>query len=228
MNDKFINRDNISSSIDELHNASILVDSREIFIHGHIGDSYEDGGVDYRMAIKFIKNLRFLTHLNDKPIIIHQHSIGGGWNEGIMIYDSIKSCELYIIFITHGIAASMGSIIPQAADLRLSMPNCDWLIHHGTTGIHPELLRRQAKSWGNWEDRLDLKMIDIFAPKCLEADKYSGKSMIQMRNILNKKLSNSIDWWLSAEESLENGFIDGIYGTEEYKDIVTIEKEFGY
>ena len=227
MTEKPSNRSVVSSSIDELHIMSMMVDSREIFVHGYSNEEGLDSGVDHRMANQFLKNLRFLEHLNEKPIIVHQHSIGGDWNAGIMMYDAIKACELYVIFITHGIAASMGSIVPQAADLRLTMPNCDWLIHDGTTGIYEGLIRKQAKSWGEWEARLDEVMLDIFSSRCTEAKKYVDKTQNQVKKLLSKNMDSSIDWWLSSEEALENGFVDGIYGTEEYKNM-TLLKEFGY
>jgi len=227
MTDKPANRSVVSSSIDELHLASIMVDSREIFIHGHSNEEGTDSGVDHRMANQFVKNIRFLAHLNDKPIIIHQHSIGGDWNAGIMMYDAIKTCEVYVIIITHGIAASMGSIVPQAADLRLTMPNCDWLIHDGTTGIHPGLNQKQRKSWGKLEDRLGDTMLDIYASKCMNSKEYLGKTQKQTKTQIMKELYSKEDWWLSAEEALSHGFIDGVFGTEKYINM-TILKEFGY
>ena len=50
------------NSIHDVHHHSILVESREIFIHGYIGESEEDCGVDHRMAVRFLKNLRYLTN----------------------------------------------------------------------------------------------------------------------------------------------------------------------
>jgi len=227
MGDKPLNRDAISSSVDELHHASLMVDSREIFMHAHIGEDADDNGVDYRMAVKFVKNIRFLEHLNDKPIIIHQHSVGGDWNAGMVMYDAIKACELYVIFITHGIAASMGSVIPQSADLRLTMPNCDWLVHEGSTDINPWLTYKQSKSWRRWEDRISEVMLDIYSDRCFDSPKFQGKTKVNIRRAIKRHLDKKEDWWLSGKEAVEYGFVDGIYGSDKYKNMSTL-KEFGY
>ena len=100
-------------SADELHRYGLLRESREIFLNSALENTDGDPGVDYRMATTFIKNLRLLElDSGDKPIIIHQNSIGGDWCDGMAIFDAIQHSICPIIVITHGIAASMGSIIP--------------------------------------------------------------------------------------------------------------------
>ena len=64
------------------------VQRRTIFLHGHISESEEDPGVDYRMSSRLIKNLHLLTGIDDDPITIHLQSIGGEWHEGMAIYDA--------------------------------------------------------------------------------------------------------------------------------------------
>ena len=128
------------------------------------------------------------------------------------IYDMILQSPCKIIFICHGISASMGSIIPQAADIRITMPNCDWLLHEGYTEIDSGLTHRQAKSWAQWEQQVYEKMIDIYVESSnLQASRI--KSMFSKRE----------DWWVSAEDAVENGFADVVLGDKKYESINNIK-----
>ena len=135
------------SYISEAHDNDIIISSREIFLHGHIEEG-EDLGIDSLISINFLKNLQILDSINNNSIIVHQQSIGGEWESGMMIYDAIQQSPSSFIFICHGVAASMGSIIPQAVyqkGLRLTMPNCYWLIHEGEQSISGTT--KQVKSY---------------------------------------------------------------------------------
>jgi len=210
-----------SYTIEETHKYNILLDTREIFLYGHEGEE-EDSDVDHRMSCNFLKNIKILeaTEAN-KPIFIHQYSIGGCWNAGMSIYDAIKSCSVPVIVITHGIAASMGSIIPQAADLRLSMPHCEWLLHQGSTGIHGQIWK-QARSWMEWEEKQNKRMMEIYIFRCLNSEFFGDKAENQVISYINKQFNTKEDWLINAEEAVEYGFCDGIYGEEGYECIQNI------
>ena len=107
----------------------------------------------------------------------------------------------------------MGSIIPQAADVRLTMPSCDWLLHEGYTDIDSGLTHRQAKSWAQWEQKTYDKMLEIYVEASnLQASRI--KSMFSKRE----------DWWLSAEEAVANGFADAMLGERDYDSIDSVKK----
>ena len=219
------NRDRVSKGyiVDEMHRYNILLESREIFLHGYIDSNEEDPGVEYRMSNNFLKNIKLLEHMDSsKPITVHQHSIGGEWSEGMMIYDAIKLCKAPVVFVCHGIAASMGSIIPQSADLRITMPNCWWLIHDGTTAVSGHTIR-QAKSWHEWEGKLESQMMEIYSRVCMESDFFEDKTTIQVKNYIKKQLDKKEDWWLSGQEAIQYGFADAIFGSEGYEDLEKIK-----
>ena len=127
------NRKPTSETIEDLHNFSIDVQAREVYLNSHIADCEEESGVDWRMATKFNKNIRLLTTgpLREQPVLIHMHTVGGNWEDGLAIYDIIKSCtSTHITIIAYAHARSMSSIIFQAADTRIFMPNA-----HGRHGL---------------------------------------------------------------------------------------------
>jgi len=200
----------LSSMAEEAHSYNLIVDKREIFVHGNYGQDEADPGVDWRMANTLVKNLRILENISSNPIIIHQMSIGGDEEAGYMMYDAIKQNKCHITIYTHGVAASMGSVVPQAADHRITMPNCCWLIHRGTTGIGGHLTRSQTKSWAAWEEHADARMIDIYVEKCTNSIYYKGKKESQIRSDIKRKLDAKGDWFLTSAETVEYGFADKV------------------
>ena len=69
--------------ISDVHSYGLDVKNREIYLHSYIANSDEDPGVDYKMAANFYKNIRLLDAANKNPILIHMHSVGGNWNDGM-------------------------------------------------------------------------------------------------------------------------------------------------
>jgi len=199
-----------SSMIEDAHSYNLMVDRREIFVHGSYSPEDGDPGVDWRMANTLVKNLRILEAISSNDITIHQMSIGGDEESGYMMYDAIKQSECHITIYTHGVAASMGSIVPQAADKIVTMPNCCWLIHKGTTGIGGHLTRTQTKSWSDWENYADKRMIDVYLERCKKSIYFKGRKESQVRAMLKRKLESKGDWFLTSEEAVEYGFADSV------------------
>tara|TARA_R110002020_G_scaffold46539_21_gene132406 strand:- start:1343 stop:2026 length:684 start_codon:yes stop_codon:yes gene_type:complete len=218
------NKDRTSKGyiVDELHRWNILLDTREIYIHGAVDNLEDDPGVDWKMSNNFIKNLHLLERMDSsKPIVIHMHSIGGEWCEGMMMYDAIKNCTSPTVAITHGIAASMGSAVPLAASLVVSMPSCWWMIHDGYTDIS-EQTYKQSLSWAEWEKETRKQMIEIYLESCKTCKFFKGKTNQQIKNFIIKNLDKKEDWWLNSKQAQEYGFVDGIYGAKGFASIEEI------
>jgi ATP-dependent protease ClpP protease subunit len=205
--------------LEEIHGYNMCLDTREIFLHGEPGEECEDSGVDFRMANRFLKNIRFLEAAGDDPILIHQHNIGGDWSEGMMIYDAITQCQCHIICIMHGQATSMGSIIPQAADTRIIMPYCIFMIHDGfinLTGTH-----KQVQSAAQLSEQVRDQMLDIYASVCINGHFFQKEQATakKVREYIINKMNEKEDWWLNARESVAFGFADAVLGDEGYETI---------
>lgn len=223
------NKDRISKGyiIDEIHRFNILLDTREVFLHGYIDNTDEDPGVEYKMANNFVKNMILLERMDSsKPIVIHHHSVGGEWCEGMMMYDAILQCSAPTVSITHGIAASMGSIVPLAANLVVSMPSCWWMIHDGYTDLGNQTYK-QSISWAEWEKLTRVQMLEVYISCCKQAKMFKGKSDAQIKNAIVKRMDKKEDWWLTSDDAMEYGFVDGIYGSEDYSSIEQILEHVG-
>ena len=59
---------NVRDSIGEIHNYGIDVKNREIYLHSAKDNGEDDPGVDYRMAINFVKNIRHLDSISNHEI----------------------------------------------------------------------------------------------------------------------------------------------------------------
>jgi ATP-dependent protease ClpP protease subunit len=208
--------------IEELHSYNICIDTREIFLHGEPSDDNSDSGVEFRMSNRFLKNIRLLEASGDDPIIIHQHTDGGDWFSGMMMYDAIIGCQCHVIFVMHGTSASMGSIIPQAADTRIIMPSCIFMVHDGSTcliGTH-----KQVQSAAQLEERLREQMLDIYSSVCVNGHFFQKEQATdkKVREYIIGKMNEKEDWWLNARETVAFGFADAVLGDEGYETIETI------
>jgi ATP-dependent protease ClpP protease subunit len=217
-------RNQYLSAVEEVHLYDISTDSREIYLHGETGPDNEDNSIDYRVSNKFLKNLRLLEQSSNEPIIIHLNSIGGGISDGLAIYDSILHSSNYIILIMHGSVYSMATIVAQASDIRVVMPNCLFLVHSGSTeivGTH-----KQSQSQAQMEKELEEITLNIYTQSMINGEffRQSSSDKKKVRRFLNTKLSKLEDWWLWSDDVIRFGLADGIFGQEGYESIEMIKK----
>jgi ATP-dependent Clp protease protease subunit len=173
----------------------------------YIGSAKEDldgseSGIDYLMTEKTIKGVTYLNTVSEKPIIIIMDSPGGDWYHSLAIYDIIKSTRCHITIIAVGYCCSAGSVVLQAADLRVISPSCMFLIHDGTTELsdHTRNVESQAQ-----QSKLDRKrMYEI----------YEGKMKEKNPKITIKQIEKlcTIDKIYSPQEAIDVGLADELLG----------------
>jgi len=215
-----------NTTIDEIqtiHSYGLDIKNREIYLHSYLGDE-EESGVDYRSAIVFEKNIRYLNLISNDPIFIHMHLPGGDWEDCLGIYDTIKSSKSKTAILAYSKVQSASSIIFQAADTRILMPNVNILIHYGSISIDDE--HKAAISSLQWSEKESSKMIDIFVEKWIGSPMSKEKNWKRpfVKKHIQSQLANKTDWILTAEESVYYGFADGILGDRKYPTIDSIKK----
>lgn len=200
----------ITDIVSDIHLHGIDIKNREIFLH-NFNAGEDNPGVDYRMAHNFIKNIRILENISKDNILIHLHSIGGSWNDGIAIFDAIKSCECYITILVHGQAESMSSVILQAADFRVMMPNAYFMCHYGSTEVVGNHL--DVHNYMMHEKDISENMFNIYADKCINGEffknKYKTPTVEKVKIFLKNKFKNG-DWYLNSQDAINYGFADSI------------------
>lgn len=136
-----------------------------------------------------------------EPLRLVIDSPGGSVIDGLHLYDCIQGLREthHVTTVGMGMAASMGGILLQAGDVREMSANAYLLIHEV-----------QASAGGTvTEMRDEAKFLEALNARGMEL--LAARATISSEEILDRIARK--DWWLSADEALEYGFIDVInYG----------------
>lgn len=212
----------------DAHAHSINLNQREIYLHSYyVKDDETEPGVEYRQATTFIKNLHMLDVGTDpKPVLIHLHSDGGCWNNGMAIFNSIHLARPYTTILAYSQASSMSGIIFQSPSLRIMMPDCHFLMHHGSGGFegHPMAVKTAA----DFDVKACKRMLQIFSERAITGPYFAKRKSTTIESVyrfFDKKLKDKVDWYLDAEETVFHGLADGILGSKEYPDVESLRGE---
>jgi ATP-dependent protease ClpP protease subunit len=217
-----------SELIYDIHEFGINIDTSEVFLHSYIGVVEEEPGVDYRMAVRLEKNLRILAGLNKERVLIHMHTFGGCWQDGMGMYDAIQAChDMEITILAYGHARSMSSIILQAADYRVLTPYCEFMIHDGTMDLDDNSTCKIAATEIRWMEKETEEMMEIYVNKCQHGRMFQGQSKEQITKVLREQMDKKENWYLTAREAIDYGFADAILGDEGYDNIQALLKVDG-
>jgi ATP-dependent protease ClpP protease subunit len=202
--------------IESIQEYSLDVKNREIYLAGEVDAELEppdvEPGVEYVMANKFIKNLRFLSSNSKDPILIHMKTCGGYWEEGMAIYDAIQFCPCFVVILSYTHARSMSSVILQAADSRVLMPNSYVLMHHGGLGFDGEYQKVMAQM--EWTKKVQSEtMVNIYADRMKRTphSKYKKWGPKRIKDMLMGEMAKKIDVFLTADEAVSWGLADAVF-----------------
>lgn len=198
----------VHEALDAIHSNSIDIKNRVIYLHSLF--DYEESGVDFKMAVNFVKNIDYLNAISSKPITIKMLSYGGCWNYGMAIYDAIVSSKSNVTFVSYAHSRSMSSIIPQSANKRLIHNHCDFMVHYGTYEDSGDF--RQVANGLKFTEKQNNVMLDIYASRCINGPFFTNKDMDYKKtfNFIRNKIEKLTDWWMTAKEAVHYGFMDDI------------------
>lgn len=166
-----------------------LLGDRKVFLWGQVDD---------HSAKHVVERLLFLEMEEPgKEIQLIINSPGGYVTAGFAIYDTMKSISSPVSTICTGLAASMGSILLSAGEKgrRFVMPHGRVMIHQPSGGA------------GGPASDIEIQMQEIIKTKELGAKilaENCGQTMERIMKDFNR------DYWMSADESLEYGIVDGV------------------
>jgi len=185
-------------SIDRFFDYDLHLETRTIYI----GDGEDGSGVGPKMAEKVVKAFTIFNMTPDKPVTVLLNTKGGDVFDGYAIYDAIKDSPCHVTIEVIGAAMSMGSIILQAADLRVVHPNATIMIHDGKDSMD-QVHIRDLEKWAEYYKKIDRpRMYQLFADR-------TGKPF----SYWEKKSAN--DYIMTAQQALDEGFVDKIKGQED-------------
>ena len=170
---------------------SRLLKDRIVMVQGQVEDT---------MANAIVAQLLFLdAQDNTKDIYMYINTPGGSVSAGLAIVDTMNFIKSDVQTIVMGVAASMGTIIASsgAKGKRFMLPNAEYMIHQPMGGT------------GGGTQQTDMAI--------------AAQHLLKTRERLEKILANNSgqtldkihvdaerDNWMTAEETLEYGFIDAI------------------
>lgn len=196
-----------------LHEYDIDLKSNHIYLFGvesYLHEYGEEPGIEYIIANRFIRNFNFLMRVNPNiPILIHMKTNGGYWEEGMAIYDTIRSCPWPVTILNYTHARSMSSIIFQAASKRVMMPHSSFLFHDGTLSVEGTV--KQVNSSIEFNKIADETMLQIYARMMHEQGEFKGQGLKKIKNWLRSQMDKKEDVYLTAEETIRYGLADEIF-----------------
>lgn len=165
-----------------------LLEERKVFLWGQVDD---------KSAKHVVDRLLYLDAVGSEEIQFYINSPGGYVTAGFSIYDTIKSIKSPVSTICTGLAASMGSILLSvgAKGRRFIQPHARVMIHQPSGGA-----RGQASD------------IEITAQEILKTKELSAQILADNCGQKYEKIMKDFnrDHWMSAEESVEYGIVDGV------------------
>ena len=161
------------------------------------------GAVDDRMAIIVQAQLMFLSQQDPKKTItMHIDSPGGSVKAGLSMVDVMKYIPTPIQTVNTGMAASMGSVLLGAGDMRASLKHSKTMLHQSSGGAVGNIqdARITMKEWEE-TNRILFELLG----------EYCGKDAKQVEEDASR------DLWLSSDEALSYGIIDEVIQPQKKK-----------
>lgn len=135
------------------------------------------------------------AHIPATPIWLHIQSYGGDLFAGLSACDQLARFQTPVYSIIEGVCASAGTLLSMACARRYILPNSFMLVHQLSTlvmGTH-----EQFKDEMKLQETAMNRMVQFYTT-------HSAMGEVELRETLKR------DFWMSASEALEKGFVDEI------------------
>jgi ATP-dependent protease ClpP protease subunit len=167
----------------------------ELLIYGEISSATFWGD---EVTPKDVNDMLKAIGDNVAEITVRINSPGGDVFAGMAIHSMLKRHPANITAYVDGLAASIASVIPLAAN-KIIMPKGSMYMIHRPMGAARMMRSEGLRQRADLLDKIESEMTDL----------YSGKSGLKVEDI--KQLLEA-ETWYTAEEAKAAGFIDEIEG----------------
>ncbi|MBR6759270.1 MAG: Clp protease ClpP [Alistipes sp.] len=181
-----------------------------IDIEGTIGVpeecQFEDATSRVATFEAFRREVKRITEVAAKSVVVNIRSTGGDVNDALLIYDALRALDAHITTRCYGYTASAATIIAQAADegCREISGNALYLIHNSTCSIDGNSASLDARA--ELLRKTDEQLARLYAL-------HSGGEAEFFLALMAE--NNGEGRWLSAEEAIELGLADSLIDIEE-------------
>ncbi|WP_420422017.1 ATP-dependent Clp protease proteolytic subunit [Simkania sp.] len=177
---------------------NLLLKKRRVFLSSPVTD---------QSAKDIIRKLWYLEFLDPgKPILLVINSPGGSVDSGFAIWDQIQMISSPVTTLVTGLAASMGSVLSLAAapKKRFATPSARIMIHQP---LISGVIQGQATD-------LEIQAKEIIKTRTQIVELYA-KATGKDSKLIEKTIDR--DTWMTAEEAIDFGLLDGIVSS--YKEL---------
>ncbi len=169
-----------------------------------------DPGVEHNMADRFKINMNLLSGIDkDRPILIELASVGGEEDEGMEMFDAILNCPNPTTVLATRTASSMASIIPLPADRLVLNPSAKYMFHMGSIAFSGT--PQEARTWLKQNEEFQERMMRLYVARLRSRGAYSDLPERSIRKMLDDRIKNEMDVYLSAHEAQRAGFVDDVF-----------------
>lgn len=164
-----------------------------------INDATVDNFVDWLED----RHLRFPS----ADLTVYLNSPGGSVFAGFVAMDAIREARTAGHKVTAkvtGMAASMAGVVAQAATERLIGVNSELMLHSVSNFQFGNFKTFDVQDQAKFMERLTRKLMEAYADR---SEKWSDK----VDELFARVNGERRDWWLTATEAVEEGFMDGTF-----------------
>lgn len=159
-----------------------------------------NGIIDEQQSLHLVSALLYLDSLDCAEITLLIHSMGGSVQEGLTIYDTIRTLKSPVKTVAIGYVASMASVLLSAGTpgKRFAMPSSTIMIHEPLVSEISYTNVSQVIELGESLKQIKEQINGILAQT-------TGKDI----NVINKDTKQNK--YFTAEEAIRYGLVDGIW-----------------
>lgn len=148
---------------------------------------------------EFLKDLDELSGKDN--ITVHINSVGGDLYAGVAIYNRLKGLAANVTTINDGLAASAGSLIFQAGNVRKMNAGSNLMIHGAAGFLYGYYQTQDLKAAIKQLEAHNKAAINIYA----EA---SGRDAASIKPLVDRET------WMTGADAVTEGFADEVIGDE--------------
>lgn len=182
-----ISTDEVSNRLSTALGLGVDIEGRRVFLVGEI---------NHEMSYRIVTAVRVLDEYHG-PIYITLNSNGGAESDGYAIYDALRVAKNKVVIEAFGAVQSIAAAILQAADVRRVAPECRFMIHNGSVGLHGDI------------------DVDAVAAINREIQDHTGRYHRLLANRSGLKIETiqkmcKEETFLDAESAVKHGFADEV------------------
>lgn len=146
--------------------------------------------------------LRDLDGLSGKSsITVHINSVGGDMYAGLAIYNRLKGLAGKVVTINDGLAASAGSLIFQAGDVRKMNAGSNLMIHGAACLLYGYYQVQDLKAAIKQLDAHNRAGINVYAER-------TYRPVDEIKPLVDRET------WMTGQDAVDHGFADEVIGAE--------------